>query len=62
MRQIQRKGKFLVLRLDTVIGKKGNLKNPEKPRKPREKREPRLKREPWQYEGKSFLDKYNEKK
>jgi len=33
-----------------------------KPRKPREKREPKLKKEPWEYEGKSFLEKYNEKK
>jgi hypothetical protein len=60
MRQIQRKGKFLVLRLDIVTDKKGNLESPEH-RKPREKRELRLKKEPGQYEGKSFLDKYNEK-
>jgi hypothetical protein len=45
MRQIQRKGKFLVLRLDIVTGKKGNLESP-KLRKPREKRELRLKKEP----------------
>jgi len=37
-------------------------RKPREPRKPREKREPRLKKEPWEYEGKSFLEKYNEKK
>jgi hypothetical protein len=37
-------------------------RKPRKPRKPREKRELRLKKEPWEYEGKSFLDKYNKKK
>ena len=37
-------------------------RKPREPRKPREKRELRLKKEPWEYEGKSFLNKYNEKK
>ena len=42
--------------------KKRQAIKPIKEKKPRKKKKPGKKKEPWEYEGKSFLDKYNEGK
>ena len=42
--------------------KKRQATKPIKEKKPRKKKKPGKKKEPWEYEGKSFLDKYNEGK
>jgi ribosomal protein S19 len=39
--------------------KKRQTVEPIKEKKPRKKKKPGKKKEPWEYEGKSFLDKYN---
>ena len=49
---------------DHLTAKKGNRQatKPINEKKPKKKKKPGKKKEPWEYEGKSFLDKYNEGK